>query len=86
MGNEPGTHGRCLLIDVGGGSCEISLSERKRIKETVSLPLGAVRLTEEFLPGDPPAEEEIARMKQFIARELRQGGAPRFGHQGESQW
>jgi exopolyphosphatase / guanosine-5'-triphosphate,3'-diphosphate pyrophosphatase len=71
MNNEPGVSGRCLLIDVGGGSCEISLSERKRIRETVSLPLGAVRLTEEFLKSDPPAKEEIARMKQFIARELR---------------
>jgi exopolyphosphatase / guanosine-5'-triphosphate,3'-diphosphate pyrophosphatase len=71
MNNEPGTAGRCLLIDVGGGSCEISLSEHKRIKETVSLPLGAVRLTAEFLKSDPPAKEEIARMKQFVARELR---------------
>src|SRR5271170_2588797 len=69
--NEPGASGRCLLIDVGGGSCEISLSVRKRIRETVSLPLGAVRLTEEFLKTDPPAKEEIARMKQFVARELR---------------
>jgi len=71
VNNETGTSGRCLLIDVGGGSCEISLSERKRLKETISLPLGAVRLTEEFLKGDPPAKEEIARMMQFIARELR---------------
>jgi exopolyphosphatase / guanosine-5'-triphosphate,3'-diphosphate pyrophosphatase len=71
MNNEPGTAGRCLLIDVGGGSCEISLSEHKRIKETVSIPLGAVRLTEEFLQSDPPSKEDIARLKQFIARELR---------------
>ncbi|MBV8630376.1 MAG: exopolyphosphatase [Silvibacterium sp.] len=71
VNNEPGTSGRCLLIDVGGGSCEVSLSERKRLTETVSLPLGAVRLTEEFLKSDPPAEEEIGRMKQFVARELR---------------
>ena len=71
MNNEPGTAGRCLLIDVGGGSCEISLSERKRIKETVSVPLGAVRLTEEFLQSDPPSKEDISRLKQFIARELR---------------
>jgi exopolyphosphatase/guanosine-5'-triphosphate,3'-diphosphate pyrophosphatase len=71
MENEPGTGGRCLLIDVGGGSCEISLSEHKRIKETVSVPLGAVRLTEEFLHSDPPSKEDIARLKQFIARELR---------------
>src|SRR6201993_2359694 len=71
MNNEPGTAGRCLLIDIGGGSCEISLSDRKRIKETVSVPLGAVRLTEEFVQSDPPNKEDIARLKQFIARELR---------------
>jgi exopolyphosphatase / guanosine-5'-triphosphate,3'-diphosphate pyrophosphatase len=71
MSNEPGTSGRCILIDVGGGSCEISLSNHKRIVETVSLPLGAVRMTEEFLKSDLPAKEEIARMKQFVARELR---------------
>lgn len=71
MSNETGTAGRCLLIDVGGGSCEISLSERKRIKETISVPLGAVRLTEEFLHSDPPSKEDVARLKQFIARELR---------------
>ncbi len=73
VNNEPGTAGRCLLIDVGGGSCEVTLSERKRLTETVSLPLGAVRLTEEFLKSDPPAEEEIGRMRQFVARELRKG-------------
>lgn len=66
-----GRRGRRLLIDLGGGSCEITLSERERIRETISLPLGAVRLTEEFLGSDPPTPEQIARMKQLIARELR---------------
>lgn len=69
--NEPGAGGRCVLIDIGGGSCEITLSEHKRIRETVSLPLGAVRLTQDFLRSDVPEKEEIARMRQFIARELR---------------
>jgi exopolyphosphatase/guanosine-5'-triphosphate,3'-diphosphate pyrophosphatase len=71
MSTEPGTAGRCLLIDLGGGSCEFTLSERKRIRETVSLPLGAVRLTQNFLASDPPSREDIARLKQFIHRELR---------------
>ncbi len=71
MTNEPGTSGRVILVDVGGGSCEITLSEHQRIKETVSLPLGAVRLTQEFIPTDPATEEGLARMKQFIGRELR---------------
>ncbi|HEY1985489.1 MAG TPA: Ppx/GppA phosphatase family protein [Terracidiphilus sp.] len=69
---EPGMGGRVLLVDLGGGSCEITLSENKRIKETVSLPLGAVRLTEGFLTlADPPPPEGLAQMRQLIARELR---------------
>ena len=72
MGAEPGAAGRVLLVDLGGGSCEITLSEHKRIQETVSLPLGAVRLTEEFLGEDPAPAEGLARMRQFIERELRQ--------------
>jgi exopolyphosphatase/guanosine-5'-triphosphate,3'-diphosphate pyrophosphatase len=68
---EPDAASRVLLVDLGGGSCEITLSERKRIQETVSLPLGAVRLTQEFLPGDPAPADGLARMRQLIARELR---------------
>ena len=71
MSTEPGTGGRVLLVDLGGGSCEITLSEHKRIKETVSLPLGAVRLTEEFLQADPPRSDDLKRMRRLIARELR---------------
>ncbi|HUX28802.1 MAG TPA: exopolyphosphatase, partial [Terracidiphilus sp.] len=71
MGYEPGVGGRVLLVDLGGGSCEITLSEHKRIKETISVPLGAVRLTEEFLQVDPPPAEGLTQMRQLISRELR---------------
>jgi exopolyphosphatase / guanosine-5'-triphosphate,3'-diphosphate pyrophosphatase len=71
MSAEAGVGGRVLLVDLGGGSCEITLSEHKRIKETVSLPLGAVRLTEGFLTADPPTAEGLAQMRQLIRRELR---------------
>ena len=71
IGGEPRTAGRVLMVDLGGGSCEITLSERSRIKETISLPLGAVRLTGEFLQSDPAAQEELTRMRHLIARELR---------------
>ncbi len=70
-GGEPGAGGRVLLLDLGGGSCELTLSEHKRIRETVSLPLGAVRLTEQFLATDPPTADGLMRMRQLIARELR---------------
>jgi exopolyphosphatase/guanosine-5'-triphosphate,3'-diphosphate pyrophosphatase len=70
-GAEPGTGGKVLLVDLGGGSCEITLSEHKRIKETISVPLGAVRLTEDFLSADPAPAEGLGRMRQWIQRELR---------------
>jgi len=71
MSGEQGLNGRVVLIDLGGGSCEITHSDHKRIRETISLPLGAVRLTEEFLQADPPSPEGLAQMRQLIARELR---------------
>jgi len=71
MASEAGVGGKVLLIDLGGGSCEITLSERKRIMETVSVPLGAVRLSQQFLSSDPPGDDDLSRMRQWIGRELR---------------
>ena len=81
--HEVGARGRCLMIDLGGGSCEVTLSDGGRIKAMASMSLGAVRLTEEFLQTDPPAKDDVARLKQFIDRELRKAekkvGTPRVG-------
>jgi exopolyphosphatase/guanosine-5'-triphosphate,3'-diphosphate pyrophosphatase len=71
LGTKQAGTGRALLIDLGGGSCEITLSEKKRIRETISLPLGAVRLTQEFLTADPAPADGLARMRRWIQRELR---------------
>ncbi|MHB8303188.1 MAG: Ppx/GppA phosphatase family protein [Acidobacteriaceae bacterium] len=83
VSNEPAARGRCMMIDLGGGSCEITLSEHAAIREMVSLPLGAVRLTREFLRHDPPTPEEVARMQDWIRRELRRAeqrmGGERIG-------
>jgi exopolyphosphatase/guanosine-5'-triphosphate,3'-diphosphate pyrophosphatase len=59
-----------LMMDLGGGSCELTLSAHGHIRETVSLPLGAVRLTDEFLRHDPPRKGELKRMHGFITREV----------------
>ena len=79
--HEAGAKAKCLLIDLGGGSCEVTLSDGGRVKEMLSLPLGAVRLQQEFLQQDPPAKEDVARLKQYIERELkrveRKMGMPR---------
>src|SRR5450755_100723 len=59
-----------LLVDLGGGSCEVTLSRQGHIRDTVSLPLGAVRLTGEFLKHDPPRKGELKRLQGFVAREM----------------
>src|SRR6267378_7339122 len=59
-----------LMVDLGGGSCELTISHRGHIRDTVSLPLGAVRLTDEFLRHDPPRKGEMKRLRGFVAREV----------------
>ncbi len=70
----PGARGRCLLIDLGGGSCEVTLSDRGRIQQMVSLPLGAVRLQQEFLRTDPPAQGGCGAAAQVHRPRAAQGG------------
>jgi len=59
-----------LMVDLGGGSCELTSSSRGHIRSTVSLPLGAVRLTNDFLHHDPPRKSEMRQLRGFIAREI----------------
>src|SRR5271163_4327219 len=61
---------RVLLVDLGGGSCELTLSRGGQLRDTVSLPLGAVRLTGEFLKHDPPRKSELKRLRGFVTREI----------------
>lgn len=59
-----------LMVDLGGGSCELTISGAGHIRSTISLPLGAVRLTNEFLQQDPPRKSELRQMRSFMAREI----------------
>lgn len=61
---------KLLLVDLGGGSCELTLSEKGHIKELVSLPLGAVRLTQEFVKHDPPNKADLKRLNEYIVQEV----------------
>jgi exopolyphosphatase/guanosine-5'-triphosphate,3'-diphosphate pyrophosphatase len=59
-----------LMMDLGGGSCELTISARRHITQINSLPLGAVRLTNDFLHHDPPRKYELEQLRGFIDREL----------------
>ncbi|HEV8104361.1 MAG TPA: hypothetical protein VGP69_11565 [Gaiellaceae bacterium] len=50
-----------LLLDVGGGSTELSTNTF-----ATSLDVGSVRLTERYLHGDPPTRLELARARAAV--------------------
>ncbi len=70
---------RILIVDVGGGSAEMILSENGRLVTAFSKPLGAVRLTEVLLKNDPPSALELHRLSQFIDERLK-APAARIGN------
>jgi exopolyphosphatase/guanosine-5'-triphosphate,3'-diphosphate pyrophosphatase len=57
-----------LILDIGGGSVQFVVGTREALKLAVSSPLGALRLTEEFLEDDPPGRAELRRLERRIRR------------------
>ncbi|MEU8976622.1 Ppx/GppA phosphatase family protein [Streptomyces monashensis] len=62
--------GKLLVLDIGGGSLEIAYGIDEEPDAAVSLPLGAGRLTAGWLPGDPPAAEEIRALRRHVRTEI----------------
>ncbi len=63
MGNIPNPF---TVIDIGGGSTEISMGSTQAITESVSLDIGSVRLTERFFSTLPPSLQEFEAAKANI--------------------
>jgi exopolyphosphatase/guanosine-5'-triphosphate,3'-diphosphate pyrophosphatase len=66
LGMHPEPPPRSLILDVGGGSSEVILARRREIVRTVSLPLGAVRLTGRFFPRLPPTNDQCQQTRRHI--------------------
>jgi exopolyphosphatase/guanosine-5'-triphosphate,3'-diphosphate pyrophosphatase len=66
------------VIDIGGGSTEISMGSLSGVQESVSLNIGSVRLTERFFTTLPPPETEVASAKAEIDRLLTSAILPFF--------
>ncbi len=67
------------VADIGGGSVEVTLAAGAAIEQVVSLPLGAVRLTEQYVRSDPLRRKHWRKLRRAIARTLRQQlGTPPF--------
>src|SRR5690242_21651172 len=64
--------GRLLVLDIGGGSMEVVLGRDAQPELAVSLPLGAGRLTREYLLHDPPRQTELAALRRHVNTTLRE--------------
>ncbi len=82
-GSDPS---RMVVMDIGGGSTElVAQSGSSGALSGESLGIGAVKITEKFLPSDPVTDSEFWAAEDAIDRELqkmlgwRKGLAPRSG-------
>lgn len=62
--------GRLLLLDIGGGSLEIAAGHDEEPDIAFSLPLGAGRLTRDWLAGDPPSADEVRKLRRHVRAEI----------------
>ncbi|HEY6312658.1 MAG TPA: Ppx/GppA phosphatase family protein [Streptosporangiaceae bacterium] len=73
--------GRLLVIDIGGGSLEVASGIDEEPDVVASLPVGASRLTRDWIGSDPPTAQEVRGLRRhvraLIAREA--GGMLRHG-------
>jgi exopolyphosphatase/guanosine-5'-triphosphate,3'-diphosphate pyrophosphatase len=71
-----------VVIDVGGGSTEYIFRREEGSPDqlhTISLPLGAVDLTEQFLHTNPPSRDEVKNLQDEIDKTLHRVPSPLEG-------
>ena len=78
--------GRLLMLDIGGGSLEIASGVDEEPGVALSLPLGAGRLTRDWLADDPPSRDEVRRLRKHVRAEIAAtaGTVMRDGHPNQA--
>ncbi|HJS56693.1 MAG TPA: Ppx/GppA family phosphatase, partial [Vicinamibacteria bacterium] len=72
-----------FLFDQGGGSLQLSRFRKRRLGESDSFPLGALRLSDAFLKTDPPTGKEMRRLRSHARSFFEDSGFGRLAR-GES--
>ncbi|ONH30271.1 exopolyphosphatase [Pseudofrankia asymbiotica] len=62
--------GRLLAMDIGGGSLEIGAGMDEEPDVVASLPLGASRLTRDWLSTDPPTHRQLAELRRYVRAQI----------------
>jgi exopolyphosphatase / guanosine-5'-triphosphate,3'-diphosphate pyrophosphatase len=58
-------------LDIGGGSVELSRFRERRLVSSWTMPLGSLRVSDRFLPTDPPTGHEIKSLGEAVRDALR---------------
>ena len=67
--NEVATD-HCGILDIGGGSAQLSEVGDRRYRKGISLTLGALALSERFIDSDPATKREIRALREEIEIQL----------------
>jgi exopolyphosphatase / guanosine-5'-triphosphate,3'-diphosphate pyrophosphatase len=62
--------GRAVVMDIGGGSLELAMSADGLLERLVSLPYGAIRMTEQFL-GPAPRRKDVRKLRSAVRDDVR---------------
>ncbi|MFC6592225.1 Ppx/GppA phosphatase family protein [Deinococcus lacus] len=60
-----------LLLDLGGGSLEIARGGPDAPSDVLSLPLGAIRMTDAYLTSDPPTKGQVRALSTAVEAALK---------------
>jgi len=71
--------GRAVVMDIGGGSLELALSADGLVERLISLPFGAIRMTEQYVDA-PLKKKGMRKLRKRVRRELRRTVAARHWH------
>jgi len=71
--------GRAVVMDIGGGSLELALSEDGLVERLISLPFGAIQMTERYV-GEDMGKKGMRKLRKHVRQELRRNLSARHWH------
>lgn len=66
LAHERAPKGSFALLDIGGGSTEVSVCRGKKVMHAESFPLGTARLQQVFLKSIPPRPASVDQLRDYI--------------------
>jgi exopolyphosphatase/guanosine-5'-triphosphate,3'-diphosphate pyrophosphatase len=64
--------GTAVVVDIGGGSVELTRGTAKQVQVARSAKIGVIRLTEQFVRSDPLTARDERRLTKFIESEIKE--------------